>query len=283
MTSGFAVAQRWLQAVVTDPDGVDAALARTGSGAHDGRLEPGAVVNGSAALSARDRLALYGRAYRMRLTGCLRESHPGLRHALGDELFDDFALDYLRARPSRSYTLATLGADWPAHLEATRPDADLPAGERESWPDFLVDLARLEQTFLEVYDAAGNEGREPPSVSALGPDAVVTPVVCLRLLELRFPADEYLVAVRRGEDPPLPAPAPSFVAVSRRDYVVTIIALEPPSHRLLEALATGVPLADAARVAAVALPPALLLVADWVQRGLIATIEVPGPPIRGDE
>jgi hypothetical protein len=183
------------------------AITGAGAGAADG------LVAGSAQLAASERVELYRRGYRLRLVGCLRETHPGLRHALGDELFHAFALDYLEAHPPSGYTLNALGARWPEHLEATRPDG-------EWWPDFLVGLARLERTFAEVYDAEGAEG---------DPAAVASP----RLLRTRYPVAGYLAAVRRGEDPPLPAPQTSYVAVGRRDWVVTLTELDASEYERL--------------------------------------------------
>lgn len=154
---------------------------------------PAGVVNEPA------RLDVYRRAFRARLVGCLRETYPGLHHALGDELFAAFALDYLQAHPPSGYTLGALGARWPDHLAATRP-------EGEGWPDFLIDLARLERAFQEVYDGDGG-------------DVVLT---------TRYPVADYLAAVRRGEDPSPPAPKTARVTVSRRDWVVTFTEGDEP-------------------------------------------------------
>jgi hypothetical protein len=274
--------QRWVQHVITDLDGVAAGVA-TAPGATAVWAEE--VVRGNTRLGAHDRLALYSRTYQRRLTGCLRESYPGLAHALGEELFDDFALEYLRTKPSRSYTLAALGADWPEHLDATRPDRYLPVHEREGWPDFLVDLARLERTFFEVYDAPGVEGQRLPTAAALPPadldaawhGATITPVACLRLVQAHFPVGAYLVAVRRGEKPPLPQRGPVFEAVSRRDYVVTITELDARGHALLVRLLAGVPVDSAARAAGVPTRAAATLVRGWADHHLIAAVEVPRP------
>src|SRR6266508_5931262 len=143
--------QGWLQTVVTHPDGVAAGAAATG-------LPIDVVVRPSSRLTAEQRLHLYHRGYHLRLLECVRALHPALRHALTEELFDEFALDYLRARPSRSYTLFRLTEGFADHLEATRPDGG------EAWPDFVIDLARLERTFLEVYEGPGVE--DEPLVSA---------------------------------------------------------------------------------------------------------------------
>ena len=72
------------------------------------------VVTRSRSLTALERLAIYNRAYYARLLECLRESYPVLCHALGEDAFGSFALDYLQKYPSRSYTLNDLGANFPA-------------------------------------------------------------------------------------------------------------------------------------------------------------------------
>src|SRR5919108_5113491 len=164
------------------------------------------------------RLDVYRTGYRLRLVKCLRETHPALRHALGADVFDAFALDYVQAHPPRSYTLFQLGDRFAGHLAATRPDD-------AEWADFVIDLARLERAFLEVYEGPGDEHAPPPDVPAEpAAGAVAEPATGLRLLRSRYPVGDYLRAVRRGGQPPLPAPAASRIALGRRDYVVTLTA-----------------------------------------------------------
>jgi hypothetical protein len=141
--------QEWMQRVIVHPGGVLV-------GAADDENEPvaraaiEAVINRSRALTAVERLEIYNHSYYARLLECLREEYSVLAQALGEELFDSFALAYLQAHPSRSYTLADLGSAFPEYLAATRPeqaDAD--------WPELLIDLARLERTINEVFDGPG--------------------------------------------------------------------------------------------------------------------------------
>jgi hypothetical protein len=209
-------------------------------------------------------LDVYRKGYRARLLTSLRNTHPALRHALGEQLFDAFALDYLESHPSRSYTLFRLSEAFADHLAATRPD------DRE-WPDFIIDLARLERTFMEVYEGPGVEG-EPDRDLPVEPDAaaVLEPASCLRLVHSRFPIGDFLGEVRRGEQPSLPAPAPSRLAVSRRDYVVTLTPLDAPRYAALEALVGGAPVGAAADAAGLDVAELWTAVRGWAAQGLLA-------------
>ncbi|MDQ6777980.1 MAG: DNA-binding domain-containing protein [Actinomycetota bacterium] len=273
--------QEWLRAIITHPDGAVAGLASRAARRHL-NVAPGdldAVVRSSSRLSAGQRLELYHRSHYLRLLEAMRVSYPGLRHMLGNELFEDFALDYLRARPSRSYTLQRLGEEFADHLAATRPDAD---GTPEAWPSMMIDLAHLERTFAEVYDAHGTEDELVPAAAdlPLEPDAgwlkaTVEPVPCLRLVRSSFAAVPYLSAVRRGEDPPLPVPAASFVAVTRRDYVVTLTALDGRQYRLLDSLVRGAPIGDAAVAAGLDGAESWLLVRHWADGAFFRCLAPP--------
>src|SRR6266436_3375706 len=166
--------QRWFQAVVTHPDGVEAG-ADSDEAQRLIHLPPGQlekVITRSRALSAAERLAIYANAYHTRLLECLAEVYPMLKRTVGEEAFDGFAFGYLQEFPSRSYTLNELGRHFPHYLQETRPTTD--NGESESasadsadnqpalaedWPDFLIDLAQLEWAIYDVFDGVGVEGQ----------------------------------------------------------------------------------------------------------------------------
>lgn len=138
-------------------------------------------------------IAIYRNAYRERLLQTLQAMFPALRHALGAELFDAFALDFIASDPPRGYTLERLARQFPLHLERTRPD--------EPWAAFIIELAALEAAFRELYDAAPHESRE---------------------LTFTYPVSEYLTAVRNGESPELPKPRAEQVLVMRAGYRVVV-------------------------------------------------------------
>ena len=251
--------QRWLQAVIMHPEGVSAGIesqeARSEIDVTPDRIEE--VVDPSKRRTSVERIEVYTNAYYARLLECLRDEFPALLHAVGEEVFDGLAFGYLQAYPSTSYTLSELSRHFAQFLEETRPTED--QAERPSWPDFMIDLARLERTYSEVFDGPGAERLKLLGVDEIQaippeewPSARLVPVPCLRLLALRYPVQEYATGVRKKEDPPFPDPEPTWLAVSRINYVVRRWVLSPMQYGLLQSLLSGMTVGDAIEKAALA-------------------------------
>jgi hypothetical protein len=284
----LAQIQRWMQAVLMHPagaaEGVASPAAREAIDVAPGEAER--VVNPSRTLTGLERLAIYGRAYYARLLDCLRESYPVLFHALGEDAFGTFAIDYLQKYPSRSYTLSDLGANFPRYLRESRP----PDEPSPSWPDFVIDLATLEWTYNEVFDGPGVERQRllrPEHLQAVSPErwpeARLVAVPCLCLLALRYPAHTYYTAVRRKKEADFPEPAETLLAVSRRRYVIRRYELSRPQYALLEALLARRPVGEAIAAAADAAGDDEALASalgewfrDWTAEGLFRAVEWPG-------
>jgi hypothetical protein len=283
--------QNWMQTVIMHLHGVDAGAASDEARQFIdvGPQQVERVIRRSRALTARERLDIYHRAYYARLVECLREEFPVLRHALGDETFDGFALAYLQKYPSRSYTLNLLGANFPRYLAGSRP-ADEKDEAGIGWPDFLIDLATLEWTYSEVFDGPGVEGQQlvgPEQLQALSaerwPEARLVPVPCLRLLALRYPVQRYYRAVRQEKDPTYPKPARTFLAITRRQFVVRRYELTRLQHVLLSALVAGELVGEAIQHTATAAGPRLHVLAsrlqewfrNWTAEGFFQSIQLP--------
>ncbi|HVR76526.1 MAG TPA: DNA-binding domain-containing protein [Planctomycetota bacterium] len=251
--------QRWFQAVISHPqgvdDGIEAEEARRWIAVRAGEIED--VIRPSRSLASKDRLAVYANAYYARLLECLGESFPVLKRAVGEEVFNDFAFGYLQKYPSRSYTLNRLADDFAHHMEETRPDIGAPG---VSWPDFLIDLARLEWTIAEVFDGPGTEGAPALDASKLRsippekwPDARLVPVPCLKLLASRYPVSSYFTASRRakaGEEIAIPDPGEELVAITRRDFIVWRHDLTRPQFLLLDGILSRKTVGESIRLAA---------------------------------
>ncbi len=254
------VVQRWFQAVVTHPEGIEGGAVSDEAQAlirlNRGELE--AVVRRSRNLTAAERLSIYANAYYSRLLECLGANFPILKQALGEEVFDSFAFEYLQQYPSRSYTLDHLGESFAKFLEETRPARE--EGEEVGWPDFLIDLATFEWTIAKVFDGPGVEGRTlltPETLQSFPPErfaeARLVPVPCLHVLTFRFPVNAYYTAARHaaeGEEVPVPEPGEEHVALTRRDFVVRRYPLTLPQQALLREILAGATMGAAIEAAA---------------------------------
>jgi hypothetical protein len=249
--------QQWMQSVIMHPDGVEAGIespaTRTLIDVTSDKLED--VICRTAAQTSIERLHVYANAYYARLLEVLDSEFPALVHALGEELFQDFAFGYLQQYPSQSYTLGDLSAKFPEYLAHTRPARESADAEPD-WADFLVDLATLERTYSEVFDGPGVEGQRLLQADKLREIASdrwlsvrLVPVPCLRLLSLRFAVHEYATAVRLKEHPELPAPTPTWLVVTRRDYVVRRVAVDETEFAALAALVGGGTIANSLEAA----------------------------------
>jgi hypothetical protein len=246
--------QRWMQSVIMHPQGLTAGIesdaARAEIDITANELE--SVIGRSRALGSLERLEVYGNAYFARLLECLREEFSAVAHAVGEETFDSFSFEYLHTYPSRSYTLGVLGAKFPDFLEETRPPRDPEDGDGPDWADFLIDLARLERLYSDVFDGPGIE--DIPALTAddfrvippdAWPQARLVPAPCFRLIALRFPAHEYISAMREDREPEIPAAEPTWLALTRRNYVVRRIPVTEVQYELLSALGEGAPVGEA--------------------------------------
>jgi hypothetical protein len=239
--------QRWLQRVITHPEGVAAgivapeALTLLNMEAVD--LEQ--VILPSRQMSSLDRLQIYSHAYVARLLDCLKARYPAVLYAIGDDGFAGLGFGYLIAHPSPGYSLAALGNSFDAYLTATRPaQSDLNETGGFDFADFLIQLARLERIYSDVFDGPGPERSlplRPADFAGLSPDDFahcrleLNPSV--RLLEFPFPVHEYASAIRQGIEPPLPIAREVCLVVTRRDYVVRRFEVTRQQFQLLSAIA----------------------------------------------
>ena len=237
--------QRWLQEIVVHPGTTEEAVAGPAARALVPRRRVGEVILPSARLRPEERLAIYHDMYLLRMEEALESDYPALKHFLGDGGFRALVAGYVRAHPSRSYSLNFLGSHLPDYVRAA------PGLRRRA---FAHDLARLEQAVAEVFDAPEEEALRPEGIAAV-PEAAwdtarLRPIAAFRLLALRHPVNAYLQSVRdeRHDHPPARR-RDSWVAVYRRGYTVRRQDLDRAAYRLLADLVSGKPLGVAVKAA----------------------------------
>jgi hypothetical protein len=237
--------ERWMQAVVMHPEGAAAGLRARPARA----LLPQAarhvesVVLPSKQLSSVERLEIYAHMYYARLVEVMEVEYPTLRELLGPREFAAACRRYVARRPSRTRTLGSFSEAFPDFLARTLP--------RSNRGRLAVDVARIERAMEDVFDAPRAEPMTATEFAALGAGdwerATLRVTPALKLLPLRYPANEYMNALRRGERPRVPRPRATFVIVFRRGLQVLRRDQEPEQFKLLQALVAGRSLAGAVR------------------------------------
>jgi hypothetical protein len=241
----LATLERWMQAVVMHPGGAAAGLrskpAKTLVG--DAVRNLGNVVLPSKQLTSVERLEIYAYMYYARLVEVMEGEYPTTRQVLGAPAFAAACRRFVAKNPSRTRTLNSMSAKFPDFLART-----LPKTNRNG---LAVDVARIERAMEDVFDAPRAEPMTAAQFAALGAGATgrarlrVTPA--LRMLRLRYPANDYMTAVRRGDKPRIPRPRATAVIVFRRGFQVFRRDQEPEQWKLLASLVAGKPLAAAVR------------------------------------
>lgn len=200
-----------------------------------------AIVKGSQRLSAGEHLAIYQRSYTARLRACMSAQFSALEHALGAPLFRAFADEYLQHHPSRHYNLITLGEQFPAFLEAGRPDKD--AAVKEDWPDFIIELARFEYAINIIFEEQ-DEAYTTPALHTT-PEALLQLVPLLYVFECKYPIRQYYHAFVNNLAPALPLAKQSYCVVMRHDYKLNMYDINKGQYLLLHHLVNGLTVLEA--------------------------------------
>ncbi|MEN8107743.1 MAG: DNA-binding domain-containing protein [Pseudomonadota bacterium] len=243
MSSDLERMERWMQAVFTHPDGAEAGL----QSAEAQKCIPTSIealdelVLPSKSLTAEERLSIYANMYYWRLIDILVDEFPTVHHLLGPEQFTVVVKDYLERHPSTSYTLNHLSSRFAGYIE--EEVRDLPHRE------FIAAVARVERAMEDVFDESY---AEPVTIDDLGSlsveglgDIHLQIIPALRLLELDYPVNNYITAVREDRHMDIPLPAKTYIAVYRSNYKPWRVDLEPQRYALLSSLKQGKSLREA--------------------------------------
>lgn len=236
MRPRLAETQHYLWRLITAPEGVVAGLAAMRE--EDPRLASmlEEMIESDDRLSAVQRLDVYANMYFYRLLDSLKGDYPVLLAVLGEADFHNLITDYLLAHPSSHPSLRHVGH----HLSACLRQHPL-AGARP----WLADLAELEWTLVDVFDAADTPVLGTADLERLAPedwaDARFAPGSSVRLLRLSWAVDDLWDRAQREELTGDPEGEAIAVQVWRRDLRVYHRTLEPLERDCLTLLLAGQP------------------------------------------
>ena len=210
------------------------------------------IIKPNDRLTSFERLEIYNRQYWFRVLDAFSDDFPGLRAILGDRRFDALAKHYLVDCPSRSFTMRDLGSRLESWL---RKHPQYAPGRLQ----LALDMVRLEWAEIETFDSAS----EPPVTAAVlvGSDPAhlrfrLQP--CIRLLDLRYPVDDLLLAIKHDASTNVASnameerqkrkkvsavarlkPASVYLAIHRLDNTVYFRRLDKEEFTILSALHQG--------------------------------------------
>jgi len=268
--------QRWLRWIITDPRGVDAALAGQAGEVDAGWIESepkprqlGMVVATPTASSVA-RVGIYASGYFWRLHDALAADFPGVREILGAGRFQRLAAEYLIKHPSRSPNLADLGCSF----SRFSLDREL----REEFP-FLPDLASLEWSIHLSLLAPRGRGSALTSVGAGDWSSArlrLDPTV--RLLTTEWAVASFWRRIFAKSRPAAPQRRRQWLLVYRDDVWVQVKAVTRPQWSALLRLQQGCPLGWVCEQLAAESRGSHLRIREWFRRwissGLISGVEL---------
>lgn len=226
--------------------------------------------------SARQRLAVYGNAYRSRLLEVVAEDFPGLKGLLGVESFDALGYSYIDACPSAHRSIRWFGRHLSHFLRERAPYSDRPE---------LAEMAAFEWAQGEVMDADDSPVFSAEQLAAVSPihwpDMRVILQHALRRLELHWNVPMVWRAICEGSAVPTlkRSAQPLAWLLWRRSLQVHWHSLADDEHWAIQACLDGRTfgeicqgLNERSTAPNVALRAASLL-KQWLSEGLVASIE----------
>jgi len=206
-------------------------------------------------LTSFERLEIYSRMYWFRVLDSLYEDCPGLRAVLGQPRFMKLIEAYLVKFPSRSFTLRNLPARLARFIREEPPWT-------QPHTALCHDLARFEWARIEVFDSAALPVFTIDDLLDADPARLKLNLQpYLQLLQLDYPVDEFILAVKQRDElsrheasntsianvakksnarnVPRPKPEQTQVAVHRMDGTIYFKRLEPAAYRILRAIRSG--------------------------------------------
>lgn len=151
------------------------------------------IIKPNTELTSFQRLEVYNRQYWFRLIDCLYDDFPGLLAILGQTRFDRLIKDYLHKHPSESFTLRDLGEHLP-HFIKKNPKY---TGVRSRAAN---EMAQFEWAQVIAFDSASLPEIATKDLSQANPVKLklrLQPYITL--LELSYPFDEFVLALRKKE------------------------------------------------------------------------------------
>ena len=226
-------------------------------------------------LPALERLAIYKNAYRVRLIDALHETYPVLHGVLGDEMWVALGDAFVTAHPSPHRSIRWYGRELADFMSRTSPFDESPV---------LAEIATLEWTLSEVFDAEDAAAVQRSALAAVAPDAWGALKFAfhpsLRRLAFDWNTAAVWKAMNNDETPPQPQRGESSVPwlLWRQDLQNYFRSMSDPEAAALDSALRGRSFGELCEDLAAWLPEAEVpaaaasFLAAWADSGIIVSL-----------
>ena len=233
----FLKTQSWLQEIITHRGELSQAidLAQQKMNLNSNSLDY--FIKAEYGISVEHRLEIYHQGYFIRLLQCMRAEYPMLCQSFSQEWFDQVVHNYLAAHPSKFKNLNELGKNFPAFLEADRPDQD--SEQKNAAFDFIITLASFERAKAEIGRSKGVESLDPTYFDKISERPFsqlhLQTADTLRLIESNFDLLSYTQNFEEKNNFQ-PIQKKQFLALSRVNYKFSIQEIQELEFTLLNSI-----------------------------------------------
>ncbi|HEY1863282.1 MAG TPA: DNA-binding domain-containing protein [Roseiarcus sp.] len=206
----------------------------------DPAAAPPPMIRGRMGAPDARRFAVYRNNVAVGLIGALEARYPVSRRIAGDDLFRGLARAFVQARKPRSPVMIAYGGEFPEFLAGC-------GGVELS----LVDVARLENAWVEAYHAEDASVATVGELAALSPDCLPDTRILFhpaaRLLRFATPAASIWASAQNSDHPvALTGGAGEDALITRPDCDVRVRVLPPLAYDFALELREGATLIEAA-------------------------------------
>jgi hypothetical protein len=186
--------QRQMAAAVMTPLTPSERMRQVAPNGRSMRAVANKIIKPNDRLTSFERLEIYNRQYWFRVLSGFAEDFPGLRAILGTRAFDKVAEAYLKDCPSTSFTMRNIGSK----LEPWLRKHPKFAGPRQH---LALDMVRLEWAEINAFDGKRENPLTPADLAEANPAKLRLGLqLYITLLDLKYPVDDLLLAVRKDAE-----------------------------------------------------------------------------------
>jgi hypothetical protein len=186
------------------------------------------IVRPKTRMTAKEQIAIYSDAYKIRLRHAVRSDYPCLATILGDVATNKLVNAYVEATPSLSYNLDFYPFGFWRFVQnnSTQPE--------------ICELAELEGAIAECFMGTGSEPLTAQNLPPLDTETLGRMKFHLRapfrLLRFTHDAESTMASFKRGKTITAIAPNPIYLLVYRHNNEVQRRILESGEYHLLNAI-----------------------------------------------